>query len=187
MTKLIYISHPSVNIDQKIPVDQWTLSDKGLYEVQNLLEKELWKEVDVIYSSKETKASTVAKMAANKFSIVHFEEKDLGETDRSSTGFIQSEEYMNVVQEAYANIETGTRGWESHNHMMERNGKVLDKIKELHFNKTIAVVGHGGAGTTIKCYIKRIAPSFHEDPKKTGCYFIADLDNGDILQDWVKY
>lgn len=187
-TKLIYITHPSVSIDPSIAIEDWELSAAGLLAVESLLALDFWPTVSHIYSSQEKKAYTVAELAATRLGTRNIRMKELGEADRSSTGLISPvEEYMKVVMDAYDNLALGVRGWESHLDMLVRNAKVIDKLKQEHQGKTIAIVGHGGAGTTVKCYIKGILPNFAEDPKQTGCYFIADLTEKKILTDWTKY
>jgi len=34
---------------------------------------------------------------------------------------------------------------------------------------------------------KWLDPTLDEDQEQTGCFFITDLDNGTIIQDWIKY
>lgn len=188
MTKLIYITHPAVVIDPNIPIDEWELSEEGLVAVDRLLQLDFWQEVKYLYTSEEKKAYKVGEAVEVKFGLQFEKIKDLGEADRSSTGIISPvEEYMKVVQEAYKNLALGVRGWESHLEMMLRNAKVIDQLKQKHQGETLAIIGHGGSGTTLKCYIKKVLPAFAEDPQKTGCYFVADLDQGEILADWEKY
>ena len=187
MTKLIYITHPSVEIDKNKLPHEWGLSEKGFDQVKLLMEQTFWPEVDVIYSSIEPKAMQVAKMASEKYGIPWFQEKDLGEADRTATPFLPLEEYMAAIQQAYTSPDENIKGWESHHQMMKRNSVILEKIKIENQGKTIVIVGHGGAGTTVKCYIKGIEPQFSEDPKQTGCIFIADIDTNKIIQDWQKY
>lgn len=187
MTKLIYITHPSVEIDKNKLPHEWGLSEKGFEQAKLLVEQPFWLEVDIIYSSQEPKAIQVAELASRKYDLPWFQEKDLGEADRTSTPFLLLEEYMAAIQKCYANPNESIRGWETHHQMMERNTAVLEKIKKENKDKTIVIVGHGGAGTTVKCYIKGCNLNFSEDPQQTGCIFIADLDNNTITQDWQKY
>lgn len=187
MTKLIYITHPSVKLDKDKLPHQWGLSEKGFEQAKILIEIPFWQEVDVIYSSTEPKATQVAQLASEKYHLPWFQEKDLGEADRTATPFLPLEEYMTEVQKAYLNPDVHVRGWESHHQVMKRNAIALEKIKKDNPGNTIVIVGHGGAGTTVKCTIKGIEPKFSEDPQQTGCIFIANLDSNTIIQDWVKY
>jgi broad specificity phosphatase PhoE len=188
MSKLIYITHPEVTVDPEVPIDQWELSEEGFDSVERLLEWDLFDEVDYVYTSEEKKAYTVAEQIKRKCGIDYAKIKDLGEMDRSSTGVISpKEKYMEAVKSAYENPASGINGWESHLAVMLRNAKVIEELAKNHKDKTIMIVGHGGAGTTIKCFIKKILPNFSEDPQETGCYFIANLDKWEVIQDWVKY
>lgn len=188
MTKLIYITHPEVEIDHEIPIDQWKISDKGMGSISRLLELNIGDKVTKVYTSQEYKAYVVAEKLAEKYNVEFEKIAELGEADRSSTGTISPpEEYMKVVMSAYDNLALGVRGWESHLEMMLRNAKIIETLRREHKGESIIIVGHGGAGTTVKCFVKRVLPSFAEDPQKTGCYFIADLDKWEILEDWKKY
>jgi broad specificity phosphatase PhoE len=187
MTKLIYVTHPSVIFSQEIPIDQWGLSEKGKEEAKNLVEMSFWNEVDVLYSSTETKAYELADIIKAKFNIDYEKFDELKEADRSSTGALPLEEYMQGVRQAYLNPDIGFSGWESHRLMMQRNSIKVEEIMEKHKDQTVAIIGHGGAGTVLKCYIKGIEPDFAEDPKITGCFWICDWDNKKIIQDWQKY
>ena len=187
MTKLIYITHPSVEIDKNKLPHEWGLSEKGLNQAMELIKQPFWKEVAVIYSSTEPKAMQVANLASQKYHLPWFKEQELGEADRTATPFLPLDEYMAAIQQCYLAPDTSVKGWETHHHMMKRNASVLEKIKKKNKGKTIVIVGHGGAGTTLKCHIKGTALTFSEDPRQTGCIFIADLDNNLILQDWQKY
>lgn len=187
MTKLIYITHPSVNIDKNVLPQFWDLSEKGFIEAEKLMDEYFWKDVKAIYSSVEPKAYSVARIASDKFKIPHQAFKELGEADRSATPFLPIDEYMQAIKYSYEHPDGNHLGWESHNSMMKRNATKLEEIMKSHHDETIAIIGHGGAGTTVKCFIKSIEPNFAEDPQKTGCYFIADWDKRMIIQDWVKY
>lgn len=187
MTKLIYVTHPSVEIDKNKLPHEWGLSERGFEQAKILVDMPFWKGVDVIYSSIEPKATQVAQLASLKYNLPWYQDKNLGEADRTATPFLPVEEYMAAVSQAYLNPDANIKGWESHHQMMKRNAVALEKIKIDNLGKTIVIVGHGGAGTTVKCTIKGVEPSFDEDPKQTGCIFIADLDTNKIVQGWVKY
>jgi broad specificity phosphatase PhoE len=187
MTTLIYITHPSVNIDKTVLPQNWDLSEKGIMEAKKLLDKDFWKEVVHIYTSDEPKAITTSKIITEKFTIPIESIAELGEADRTKTPFLPFEEYMKAIKDAYSKPEENIHGWESHDEMMQRNVKVLKELMSKHEGETFVIIGHGGAGTTMKCFIKGIEPKFEEDPKQTGCYFIADLDQIRILEDWTKY
>lgn len=56
MTRLIYVTHPEVQIVPSLPVDTWLISNEGWKRVDHFVKSPAWKDVNVIYSSTEPKA-----------------------------------------------------------------------------------------------------------------------------------
>jgi len=187
MAKLYYITHPSVAIDRTIDPASWDLSDKGREEMKELLKQEFWPEVELVVTSIEPKSKTVGSMIAEAFNIPIEAHRELGEANRSKTPFLPLDEYMQAIQEAYNQPDEHVRGWESHHEMFERNQKAIEALLVAHPGKTIAVIGHGGAGTCVKCYLGQLPLSFSQDPQRTDCIFIADTIQREILRDWYSY
>lgn len=185
--EIIYATHPSVNIAPNVLPDKWTLSEKGREDAKRLLELPFWNSVDLLYSSTEHKAIEVAEMLVSKFGFPYQSFSEFGEADRTAKPFLPFEEYMKAIAQAYAEPTQNHLGWESHADMQKRNADKLGEIIAENPGKTIAIIGHGGAGTVLKCFIKKSPIQFSEDPKQTGCYFIADWDNRTITTDWQKY
>ncbi len=70
---------------------------------------------------------------------------------------------------------------------MERIAKTVSQIMEEHAGKTVVIVGHGATGTLLSCQIRKIRPSFAEDPHSNGNVMIYDWDKKEILSPWSKY
>ena len=94
---------------------------------------------------------------------------------------------MEAVKFTYVNPDSSFKGWETLESSYQRNTNKVKVIMQENSGKTVVVVGHGSAGTLIKCFIKGVKPTFDEDPQTTGCYFIADWDQKEIIQEWMKY
>lgn len=189
MTKLILFTHPAVSIDPSIPIDHWDLSEEGFKQAKQALDLDLWKNVDVIYSSTELKAYGMAEKIAQKYNL-EFDDShkiyDLGET-RNRT-FIPPDAFDEAVGEWYRDPDHNINGWEPINVMNLRVSKCIDALMDKCTGQTVAIVAHGGSGTMIKCHIQGIPPSRSEDPHKiSGGYFIADWDNKRIIKDWERY
>ncbi len=188
-TKLIYFTHPSVHIDAETPISEWHLSEKGWEQAHQAINMDIWKEVDVMYASTELKAYSMAEKIAQKHGIPFDKShkiEDLGET-RNRT-FIPPKKFEDAVTEWYRDLGNNVNGWEPINSMSKRIANTTDKLMSMHPGKTVAIVGHGGAGTLTKCHIKGIEPRREEDPHNlAGGYFIADWDNKKILKDWQKF
>ncbi len=189
MTKLIVITHPAVIIDPLIPIDEWSLSEKGWKQVRQAFKLEFWTSVDVLYSSYELKAYSMAEKASKKFSIPFDSAHkiyDLGET-RGRT-FIPPDQFDQAVKEWYSDLDHNVNGWEPINTMSKRVSTCIDSLMRKHKNRTVAVIAHGGSGTMIKCHVQGIVPSQNEDPHKVaGGYFVADWEEKKIIRDWTRY
>jgi len=184
---LFLVTHPDVVIDPKQPVNDWVLSEDGLKRASLLMEELFWNEVDEIYSSTESKARTVAEMAAQHFKKPLFFKDCLVEIDRSSTGFLPYDEFMETVNLFFENHERSCRGWEPAKDALKRVAECVGKIMAENNGKNIALVGHGAAFALLLCYIKNIPPTF--DMCQDGVGFISEIDwkNKEIISYWRKY
>ncbi|MEX2007447.1 MAG: histidine phosphatase family protein [Candidatus Levyibacteriota bacterium] len=189
MTRLIFITHPVVEIDPSKPADQWLVSKDGWKDVKRLLKKSFWSQVDKIYSSQENKAKRVAEEIAENFGNLHFNTPItlLGEIDRSSTGFLERETYDKAIEEFYRYPDKSFKGWETSRAATERIVAVVSEIMKENKDKTIAIVGHGATGTLLACHVKGIPPTIKEDPRVNGCIMVYDWDKKQILSPWEKY
>ncbi len=191
MTKLIFITHPAVEIDPQIPINQWHISQDGQKQIENLLKYPFWEDVDAIYSSQEGKALRTAQQIAAHFadlkSPIPSGVYELHEIDRSSTGVLSKEVYDKAIEQFYREPDKSYKGWETADAAKERITKVVTQIMAGNVGKTIAIVGHGATGTLLACQIKKIDPSFAEDPRTNGCIMVYDWDKKTILSPWAKY
>lgn len=191
MTKLIFITHPAVDIDPQVPIDKWHISKDGQKQIENLLKYPFWKEVDVIYSSQEGKALNAAQQIKGHFANLKSPAAegmfDLHEIDRSATGILPKEIYYKAIEEFYQNPDKSYKGWETANAAKERITKVVTQIMEDNADKTVAIIGHGATGTLLACAVQKIEPSFAEDPHANGCIMVYDWDKKTVLSPWEKY
>ena len=186
MSKLYFITHPSVLIDKNIPIDQWQLSEKGIEETKRLLKLDFWKSIDAIYSSPEKKAAQVAELAASKYGLVPKTETCLSEIDRKSTGFMEYDIYMETVAEFYKKPSIEVNGWESAKKATERIVDCITRIMDSN-TKDVAIIGHGATGTLLACYLLNKPPTLSEDPQGTGRFMIVSWGEKKIEQKWLTY
>ena len=92
MTELptvFFITHPDVAIDPNVPVPDWPLSERGRARMHATSVQPWLQGVRRIFASSERKARDAAQILAeglglDGYSIVD----DLGENDRSATGYL---------------------------------------------------------------------------------------------------
>jgi hypothetical protein len=83
-----FITHPNVVISRDIPVPRWPLSDLGRQRMRAGLQQPWIQEVTSIYCSTEQKAIDGAAILADHLSLGFERIPELGENDRSATGFL---------------------------------------------------------------------------------------------------
>ncbi len=93
MRQIIFISHPNVVVSRDVPVPLWPLSEVGRNRMKDSLRQPWISEISAAYCSSEQKAIDGAKILAEHLSLDFFPVDDLGEKDRSSTGFLPPEEF----------------------------------------------------------------------------------------------
>lgn len=180
-----FISHPEVEISEAVPITEWDLSQKGLERLGQLLMKSWIQEIETIYSSTEKKAMTVAKCLGSKLQLPVNSMKELGEMDRSSTGFLESEEFEKTANAFFAYPEQSIRGWESGVNAQKRIVKAIEAILErTPEDKNIAVISHGGVGSLLISHLKGISISRLEDQPGQGHFFVFERKTKKLLHSW---
>lgn len=187
MSKLYFITHPSVQINKNLAVDKWSLSDKGLKETEQLLRLDFWREIEAIYASPERKAQQTAELVSKRYGLEVFKTNCLSELDRSSTGFVEYDAYIEMIKSVYSNPNKNIQGWESAFDVTKRITECIALIMSNHKDQSVAVIGHGATGTLLACSLLNKKPDFAEDPKGTGRYMIIDWDKKQLMKRWSGY
>ena len=84
-----YLTHPQVEMEPARPVPLWRLSGKGRARVEALLDRPWLRSVKRILSSDETKAVEAAAIVGAHLGVAVEIDREMGENDRSSTGFLE--------------------------------------------------------------------------------------------------
>ena len=112
MSLVYFITHPEVVIDPDVPVPQWPLSEIGKERMQALVAKDWIQNISTIYCSTEQKAVDGAEMLADHLGLPFSTEKNLGENDRSATGYLKKEAFETMANRFFNNPNDSVEGWE---------------------------------------------------------------------------
>src|SRR5277367_4169023 len=113
MSIVHFITHPEVVIDRAIPVPDWPLSPMGRERMRRAtLEQPWFRDIRTLFSSAERKARDAAAIIAEYLSLQPAVIDDLGENDRSATGYLPRQEFEAVADEFFARPQQSVRGWE---------------------------------------------------------------------------
>ena len=183
----VYITHPQVQIDPLVPVPRWGLSDLGRARASATARLEWVGALKRIISSDETKATETADILAAGIGIAVEIAHDMGENDRSATGFLPPPAFEAAADWFFAHPQESYRGWERAIDAQSRIAAAVDRILETHDPALpIAFVGHGGVGTLLKCHLGNRDLSRSEDqPAGGGNLFAFRLADRTLACDWT--
>ena len=182
-----YISHPEVVVDPAVAVDRWVLSQRGHERLLRLLELPWVTAIGRIVCSEEPKAQqTAAALAAGRGLPVETR-PDLGEIDRSATGFLPPDEHDAVADACFAQPSISAHGWER---AIDAQARIVAALADLFVDQQdgdVAVVGHGGVGTLWYCHLAGVPIERRWDQPGQGHYFSVDLATRRPLHHWRRF
>lgn len=181
-----YISHPEVVIDPAVPVAKWSLSPVGRERLAAVANERWVRSITRIVSSDETKAVETADILAQALGARVDVPPDLGENDRSATGFLSPPEFDATADAFFANPETSIRGWERAIDAQARIVRAVTAALDAHDPAfPIAFCGHGGVGTLLYCALAGVPIDRRHDQPRGGCVMAIDQATRRPLFGWT--
>ena len=175
---LYFITHPNVVVSRDVPVPRWPLSELGRKRMRAGLAQPWVPEITAIYSSTEQKAIEGAAILSQHLQLPFTQVEELGENDRSATGFLPPDEFERVADQFFASPATSVRGWERAVDAQARIVQAVSKITQSdQSGGAIAVVSHGAVGTLLYCHLAGlpIDRRWDQPPNGGGNYFRGTL------------
>ena len=176
-TAHFYLSHPEVQIDPATPVARWSLSAVGRARVEVASRRPWVRDFARIVSSHETKALETATILADAAGVTVEEGEDMGENDRSATGFLPPDEFENTADAFFANPHASVRGWERACDAQTRIVRAVRTTLATRPYDPTLFVGHGGVGTLLACAIRGVSIDRAHDQ---GCTPAANPRGGNL-------
>ena len=163
-----FITHPNVVVSREVPVRRWPLSELGRQRMRAGLRQPWVKDIRAIYCSIEQKAIDGGKILASHLSLPFRQMEELGENDRSATGFLPPDEFERVADQFFASPHTSVRGWERAVDAQARIVRAVEQIPDC--DGSIAIVSHGAVGTLLYCHLagEPIARRWDQPPNGGG-------------------
>ncbi|MFI0847903.1 histidine phosphatase family protein [Mesorhizobium sp. IMUNJ 23232] len=182
-----YLTHPQVEIDRSVPLPLWGLSARGLDRTEALARRTWVGSVRRIVASEERKAAETAVIIASRLDLDIETHANLGENDRSSTGFLEPQAFEAAADRFFAEPEVSWDGWERATDASARITRAVDRILDAHDPVLpVLFVGHGAVGTLLKCRLAGRSISRSEDqPAGGGNIFAFRLVDRALLCDWT--
>jgi broad specificity phosphatase PhoE len=186
--RLVYlITHPEVVIDPSVPVPQWPLSARGRERMGKLLDQPWMGTIGSVYCSTEQKAIDGAEILAKHLALGYEMIEELGEIDRSATGYLPEAEHAAAAKALFMQPDKSIRGWERAVDAQRRmTGAVERAVAGANRGANIAIVSHGGVGTLYLCFLKGCPISWGERPPGSsgGSYYCFEWESKAIRHGW---
>jgi broad specificity phosphatase PhoE len=187
MASLIFITHPEVVIDPNQPIPQWPLNATGRARMERFAGMLADRDVSAVYASTERKAMDGAAIVAKRLGLSYATDEDLGENDRSATGYIAPPEFWEVVREFFGRPHESIRGWERAIDAQARIVNAIGRIlREDETSDDIIVVSHGAVGCLLTAHLQKEEIGRESRPSHPGggCFITIDRDTFTLKQDW---
>jgi broad specificity phosphatase PhoE len=182
---LIFITHPEVVVDPGVEITRWRLSDRGVERMRTFVASDVVGSVGEVWASTETKAIEAAGLLAARFGLPIHVDPDLGENDRSATGFVPPEEFERLADRFFEHPDESVRGWETASAAQARVAEALDRILAARTGDgDLAIVAHGGVGTLLLCKLLDAPISRARDQPFQGHYWRYDWSSAQMIHEW---
>ena len=188
MTRDFYfLTHPDVVVDPALPVPSWPLSARGRERMQRLLTSEWVRTLGAIWCSEEQKAIDAAEIMAGGLGLSFRRRAELGENDRSATGYLPKTEFEAVADQFFARPTESVRGWER---AVDAQARIVRAVEQVVAatpgTAPVCLVSHGGVGALLLCQLKRVPISRREDQPAGagGNYFRWQMPDRVVVHEW---
>lgn len=186
-TTFLFISHPNVAIDHNVPVPRWPLSDIGRARMRQGLQQPWVAGIGAIYCSTEQKAIDGAQILGQHLGLPWTEVAELGENDRSATGFVPPAEFEQLADAFFAEPDVSVRGWERARDAQARIVAAVARVaQQARSVQSVAIVSHGAVGTLLYCHLAGIAIDrrWDQPPNGGGNYYRFTLSPPAVAGGW---
>lgn len=182
-----FITHPNVAIDRSVPVPRWPLSELGRARMRQGLAQPWVAQIDAIFCSTEQKAVDGAQILGEHLRLPWTEIAELGENDRSATGFVPPQQFEQLADAFFARPDVSVRGWELARDAQSRIVAAVARLAELAPDaRSVAIVSHGAVGTLLYCHLAGVPIDrrWDQPPNGGGNYYRFTLRPPRVAQWW---
>ena len=186
---LYFITHPNVVVSRDVPVPRWPLSELGRERMRAGLRQPWVRDITAVYCSTEQKAIDGAEILAGHLALGFTQVAELGENDRSATGFLPPDEFERVADQFFASPDKSIRGWERAADAQSRVVRAVERIAGQDSGGAIAIVSHGAVGTLLYCHLagEPIARRWDQPPNGGGNYYRFNVAPRRVFSWWRAF
>ena len=183
--EVFVVSHPEVLVRPDVPVPQWGLSPAGRDRLDHLLGQPWAGRLTRVVSSAERKALETAQALAGPLALPVGVDEELGENDRSATGYLPAAEFEALADAFFARPSESVRGWEPAEAAQRRVVAAVSRAV-VGARGDIAVVTHGGVGTLLLCDLLGVPIDRRMDQPGQGSWYRFDPVTRRVPHGWRR-
>ncbi len=178
-------------MDPEVPVPLWGLSYEGRARAETFVARCIVPSGAILFSSRETKALELAEILAAATGTPILTDHQMGENDRSATGFLPPALFEDHADRFFAAPTESVNGWERAVDAQKRIvSSVRTALASIPGNAFAIFCGHGAVGTLLKCHVGGRAISRDQDQSRWanrggGNGFLFDFGSGQLLSEWT--
>lgn len=150
---MFFLTHADVGIDLGIPITDWGLSEVGRARVRSGLSQPWLSEITSLWSSSERKAIDTAEILSGTLGLPILTLHDLGENDRSSTGYLPLAEFERTADAFFAEPDRSVRGWATARAEQSRILAAIETVRAHDPDGCPLVVSHGAVGALLLAHL----------------------------------
>lgn len=182
---LYFITHPDVVIDPAVAITDWPLSSRGRCRMAALASAPWIWGLSALYCSTERKARDAADILHGICGRAPIVRADLGENDRSATGYLPPAEFQATADAFFAEPETRVRGWAR---AVDEQARIVAALEAVMADASgsVAVVSHGAVGAlALAQYLGRpISRALDQPGSAGGNFFALSIVQRAVLHSW---
>ena len=181
-----FITHTNVAIEPDVPVPEWSLSPRGRDRMRAFAASPLAQSFASVFSSTEQKAVESVAILVDGRAVGSRALRELGENDRSSTGYMPKEAFEATADRFFAEPDTSVRGWETARAAQARIVTAVHRLLADAPASPIAIVAHGGVGTLLLCHLlgEPISRARDQPGSDGGNYFHFEARGFAVVHGW---
>ncbi len=186
---LTLIRHSKTDQDPETPITLWQLSPEGIERAQNLSQNEDMANIEVIYSSLQTKALETTLILAKPNKIPVRTDDRLTEVTSVTIKFEPDyDKYMQELTDFHNGVVDRLNGGETLQEALERMNKAIEEIVAANqYKKNIGIVSHGNVlGLFISQYTD-LTPHEAQKRLKMPDYALFDWDTKTFVKPFSDF
>lgn len=178
-----FLTHAEVVVDPARPIESWGLSPEGRARAAGAASCAWDPGVRRIVSSEEQKAIETAEVLAAAVGAVPVRDADLGEIDRSATGYLPFDEFDAVVDAFFREPGVSVRGWER---AVDAQARIVTAVRRVTADGDATVVSHGAVGALLLAHLRGVPIDRALDQPGMGSVFAFDPATWRATTGWSR-